>query len=99
MTEEERQVSFVHQPVGKRAAVVVAGPLANFVLAIVIFAGLFMFYGKQSTLARVDAITPDSAAAAAGFQTGDVVLSIDGHIDRELCRHAAHRQHERRRDP
>jgi len=80
MSEEERRVSFVHQPVGKRAAVVVAGPLANFVLAIAIFAGLFMFYGKQSTLARVDAITPDSAAAAAGFQTGDVVLSIDGHI-------------------
>src|SRR3954449_6280967 len=55
MTEEERRVSFVHQPVGKRAAVVVAGPLANFVLAIAIFASLFMIYGKQSTLARVDA--------------------------------------------
>ena len=68
----------MHQPVGKRAAIVVAGPLANFVLAIVIFAGVFMFYGKQSTLARVDAIQPDSAAAAAGFQPGDVVLSIDG---------------------
>ena len=79
MTEAERKVSFVHQPVGKRAAVVVAGPMANFVLAIAIFAGLFMYYGKQSTLARVDAITPDSAAAAAGFQPGDIVLSINGH--------------------
>jgi regulator of sigma E protease len=78
MTQAEREVSFVHQSVGERAAVVVAGPLANFVLAIAIFAGLFMFFGKQSTLARVDAIQPESAAAAAGFQPGDVVLSIDG---------------------
>src|SRR5215203_5700455 len=77
MTEAERRVSFVHQSVGERAAVVVAGPLANFVLAIAIFAGLFMFFGKQSTLARVDTIQADSAAAAAGFQTGDVVRSID----------------------
>jgi regulator of sigma E protease len=78
MTEEERRVSFVHQSVGKRAAVVVAGPLANFVLAIMIFAGLFMIYGKQNTLARVDSIQSDSAAAAAGFQAGDIVLSING---------------------
>src|SRR4051794_40431104 len=48
MTEAERKVSFVHQKVGPRAAIVVAGPLANFVLAIVIFAGLFTIYGKQS---------------------------------------------------
>ena len=40
MTEAERKVSFVHQKVGPRAAIVVAGPLANFILAIVIFAGL-----------------------------------------------------------
>jgi regulator of sigma E protease len=71
-------VSFVHQKVGPRAAIVVAGPLANFVLAIAIFTGLFMIFGKQSTTARVDAVQADSAAAAAGFQTGDVVLSIDG---------------------
>jgi regulator of sigma E protease len=78
MTEEERRVSFVHQSVGKRAAIVVAGPLANFVLAIMIFASLFMIYGKQNTLARVDTIQSDSAAAAAGFQPGDIVLSING---------------------
>ena len=78
MTEAERKVSFVHQKVGKRAAVVVAGPLANFVLAIVIFAGLFMVYGKPSTSRGSMPIMPDSAAAAAGFQPGDVVLSIDG---------------------
>jgi len=78
MTEAERQVSFVHQKVGPRAAIVVAGPLANFILAIVIFASVFMFFGRQVTSARVDAVTPDSAAAAAGFQVGDLVVAING---------------------
>jgi regulator of sigma E protease len=82
MTDAERRVSFVHQKVGPRAAIVVAGPLANFVLAIAIFTGLFMILGKQSTTARVDAVQAESAAAAAGFKPGDVVLSIDGrHVD------------------
>ncbi|MGC2776998.1 MAG: RIP metalloprotease RseP [Bradyrhizobium sp.] len=78
MSDEERRKSFFAQPVASRAAVVAAGPIANFLLAIAIFAGIFMFYGKQSTTARVDSIQPDSAAAAAGFQPGDLVLSIDG---------------------
>ena len=79
MDEKARAECFVFQPVRKRAAIVVAGPLANFVLAIVIFAGIFMLYGKQTMSARVDAVQPDSAAAAAGFQPGDLVLAIDGH--------------------
>jgi regulator of sigma E protease len=78
MPSEERRYSFFYQPVRARAAVVAAGPIANFLLAIVIFAGIFTFYGKQSTTARVDTIQPESAAAAAGFQTGDVVTAIDG---------------------
>src|ERR1700716_2489494 len=49
MSEAERQVSFVHQKVAPRAAIVVAGPIANFLLAIVIFASLFMLYGKPIT--------------------------------------------------
>jgi regulator of sigma E protease len=78
MSEPERRESFVHQKVGPRAAIVAAGPIANFLLAIVIFAGLFMVYGKQITAARVEAIVPSSAAATAGFQPGDVILSING---------------------
>jgi regulator of sigma E protease len=47
-------------------------------LAIVIFTCLFTFFGKPSTSARVDKVEANSAAAAAGFQVGDVVTSIDG---------------------
>jgi regulator of sigma E protease len=57
---------------------VAAGPIANFVLAIAIFAGVFMAVGKQITSARVDAVQPASAAQAAGFRPGDLVLAIDG---------------------
>jgi regulator of sigma E protease len=78
MTEAERQQSFFFKPVSRRAAIVAAGPIANFLLAIVIFAAIFMFYGKQTTTARVDTVQPGSAAAAAGFQPGDLIVVIDG---------------------
>ena len=56
MSEAERNDSFIHKPVRSRAAVVAAGPIANFILAIVIFTCLFTFFGKPSTSARVDQI-------------------------------------------
>jgi len=78
MTDEERKGSFHHKKVGPRAAIVAAGPIANFLLAIVIFTVMFTFFGKPSTTARVDKVEANSAAAAAGFQVGDIVTSIDG---------------------
>jgi len=78
MTAEERAGSFHHKKVGPRAAIVAAGPIANFILAIVIFTCLFTFFGKPSTTARVDKIEANSAAAKAGFQVGDIVTAIDG---------------------
>src|SRR5476651_1176931 len=78
MSEDEKKVSFLHKPVGPRAAVVAAGPIANFILAIAIFAGVFVTVGKQTTSARVDSIQPASAAQAAGFQSGDQVVAING---------------------
>src|ERR1700742_131486 len=78
MTEEERAGSFHHKKVGPRAAIVAAGPFANFLLAAVIFAAMTLYYGKPSTIPRVDAIQAGSVAAAAGFKVGDVVKSIDG---------------------
>jgi regulator of sigma E protease len=78
MSEEERKSSFHHKKVGPRAAIVAAGPIANFILAILIFTCLFTFFGKPSTTARVDKVEQGSAAAAAGFQVGDVVTAIGG---------------------
>ena len=57
MTAAERRESFHHQSVGKRAAIVAAGPIANFILAILIFAAIFVFYGKPSNSARVDGVS------------------------------------------
>ncbi|HUZ34256.1 MAG TPA: RIP metalloprotease RseP [Xanthobacteraceae bacterium] len=78
MDAQERSQSFIFQPLMKRAAIVVAGPLANFVLAIVIFAAVFILYGKPIMSARVDAVQAGSAAADAGFKPGDLVVAIDG---------------------
>ncbi len=78
MDAGEQAQSFVFQSLPKRAAIVAAGPLANFVLAIVIFAGILMIYGMQTMSARVDEVQAGSPAAAAGFQPGDLVRAIDG---------------------
>jgi len=78
MNAAERAQSFMFQPVAKRGAIVAAGPVANFLLAIVIFAGIFMLYGMQTMSARVDEVQPGSPAAAAGFEPGDLVLAING---------------------
>src|ERR1700741_5301173 len=77
MTAAEKKDSFGFQPVGSRPAFVAAGPIANFVLAIAIFAAIFMTVGKQTTSARVYTGQPGSAAQAAGFQPGDLVLTIN----------------------
>jgi regulator of sigma E protease len=77
MDASDRAQSFFFQPVLKRAAIVVAGPLANFVLAIAIFAGIFMLYGMQTMTPRVDEVQPNSPAAVAGFKPGDMVLAIN----------------------
>lgn len=78
LTPEEREGAFQNKSLGARAAVVAAGPFANFLLAVVIFAIIFTFVGQRSTTPRVDEIIPGSAAETAGFQAGDLVKSIDG---------------------
>jgi regulator of sigma E protease len=78
MSPEQLAGSFHRKSVWRRIAVVAAGPLANFILAIVIFTGMFAIVGQQITSARVDTVAEDSAAAEAGFQPGDVILQIDG---------------------
>jgi regulator of sigma E protease len=78
MAPQDKRHSFFHKGVAQRAAIVAAGPIANFLLAIVIFSAVYMIFGKQITTARVDTVQAESAAAAAGFQPGDLVVAIDG---------------------
>ena len=77
MSPGERAISFHHQSLPKRAAIVAAGPIANFLLAILVFAAVTYVGGRQVLSPRIDSVQPGSAAERAGFQPGDLVLSID----------------------
>ncbi|MDN3719492.1 RIP metalloprotease RseP [Roseibium salinum] len=78
MSAEERKTAFVAKPVWQRAAVVAAGPLANFLLAIVIFTLLFMSLGKEGIQPVVEEVLPGRAAERGGIQAGDVIKEING---------------------
>lgn len=70
--------NFHGKPVWQRAAVVAAGPIANFILAIAIFTLAFMAVGRPVIEPRVDEVLPGSAAEKAGIQPGDLIVSVDG---------------------
>lgn len=74
----ERAVSFAAQPVVSRAAIVLAGPLANFILAIVVLAGSLSYYGHPVRGSQIGTVMVGSAAEEAGLKANDVVMSIDG---------------------
>ncbi len=59
MTPAEQRKASITSRSASRAAIVAAGPIANFILAILIFAAIFTFYGRPSTSARIDAIQPE----------------------------------------
>jgi regulator of sigma E protease len=78
MAPAERAISFPFQSIGKRAAIVAAGPIANFILAIAVFGGMTYLNGRQILTPRIEAIQPGSAAERAGFLPRDLIVSIDG---------------------
>jgi regulator of sigma E protease len=78
LTAAERKVAFHTQPVWKRAATVVAGPLFNFLLTIAVFAVLFSAYGRPVLEPMVAEVTAGSPAARAGILPGDRFVSVDG---------------------
>ena len=78
LSPAEREGAFQTKPLASRAAIVAAGPIANFLLAILVFAVTFTFVGVNVTAPRVDELVADGAAAKAGFKAGDLIVSIDG---------------------
>ena len=75
---EERNKTFQSKPVWQRALIVLAGPVTNFIVAILILAAFAMTIGVNRTPPVAGAVTPESAAAKAGFEAGDRVRSVNG---------------------
>ena len=76
-SEEDRQKLFILKPLYQRSIIVAAGPLANFFLAVIIFAMINMFVGKDMTPAVIDEVQADSPAFIAGLKKNDKIVSID----------------------
>lgn len=70
--------TFHDKPVRDRAIIVAAGPIANFLLAAVLFAGLYMTMGQPQPSATIGTVVAGSAAERAGLLPGDRILSLDG---------------------
>ena len=70
--------AFHDRPVGQRFLIVLAGPLANFLLAILIFAAFFAMIGMPRTPNVIDSVVPQGAASAAGLRPGDRIVGIAG---------------------
>jgi regulator of sigma E protease len=78
-SEEDRKKLFILKPLYQRSLIVAAGPLANFVLAIIIFSFINFFVGKDMTPAIIDEVQQDSPAFMSGLKKNDKIISIDGH--------------------
>ena len=76
--DKERQKLFVLKPIYQRALIVFGGPLANFILALVIFFSIYTFIGKDFTPAVIDEVQKDSPAMGGGLKQNDIILEIDG---------------------
>ena len=76
--EKEREKLFVLKPLYQRSIIVAAGPIANFILAVVIFLFIYMFVGKDFTPAVINEVQIESPAAEAGLKKNDIILEIDG---------------------
>ncbi len=78
MSEAEKAVSFHHKPLWKKAAVVAAGPFANFILTIAVFTYFLYTSGMTSTEPVIGEVMPDTPALEAGLMAGDRILTVDG---------------------
>ena len=76
-SEDDRQKLFILKPLYQRSLIVAAGPLANYVLAILIFTMIYMFVGKDLTPALINEVQKDSPAFVAGMKKNDKIIYID----------------------
>ena len=76
--EEDRKKLFVLKPLYQRALIVFGGPLANFLLALLIFFSIYTFAGKDFTPAMINEVQKDSPAMIGGLKQNDIILEIDG---------------------
>ena len=77
VAEKDRPVAFLHKKLWQRSAIVLAGPLMNFFLAILIFAGLNIFVGERRSSPVIGELASSSVAAQSGLAYGDLILSIN----------------------
>lgn len=77
-TQAEKKVAFYTQSVGRRSAIVLAGPAINFIFAIVVLAGMFAFQGQPYTPPIVGALLAESPAEKSGLKPGDKIIEMDG---------------------
>ena len=77
LSEEEKKYTFYHKPLYKKAAIVVAGPLANFLLTIAIFTAFIIISGLPSIEPIIGDVMKDSPAQAAGLLPNDRIITID----------------------
>jgi len=76
--EEEQKKLFILKPLYQRTLIVFGGPLANFLLALVIFFSIYTFVGKDFTPAVINEVQKDSPAMTGGLKQNDIILEIDG---------------------
>ena len=77
-SEEDQKKLFTLKPLYQRSLIVFGGPLANFLLALLIFFSIYTFVGKDFTPAVINEVQKDSPAMAGGLKQNDVILEIDG---------------------
>ncbi len=78
MPAEQRARTLPGATVGRRSAIVLAGPVANFIFSILMFAAIVIAYGKNIIAPRVELVSAGSAAQTGGLEPGDLIVSIDG---------------------
>ena len=80
LSDDEKAMAFNHKPLWQRFAIVAAGPLANFLLAIVVFWLINVAYGLKGIAPVIANVIPDSPAYTAGLRAGDEIVAVDGKV-------------------